>query len=158
MAVAARSLGLLLPPSEGKAAGGDGLNWSTELGRFPELAARRDEVVRALAAVDGGDEKLLGVHGRHLAEARRVNAALTAQPSSPAWRRYTGVVWTALDAPSLPIGVRRRAMSSVVVVSGLLGLAALNDPIPEYRLKMGASLAPLAAGSARGGDRPSATC
>ena len=34
-------------------------------------------------------------------------------------------------------------MSSVVVVSGLLGLATLDDPTPEYRLKMGASLAPL---------------
>ena len=33
-------------------------------------------------------------------------------------------------------------MSSVVVVSGLLGLVALDDPTPEYRLKMGASLAP----------------
>jgi uncharacterized protein len=30
----------------------------------------------------------------------------------------------------------------VVVVSGLLGLVALDDPTPEYRLKMGASLAP----------------
>jgi cytoplasmic iron level regulating protein YaaA (DUF328/UPF0246 family) len=33
-------------------------------------------------------------------------------------------------------------MSSVVVVSGLLGLVGLDDPTPEYRLKMGASLAP----------------
>jgi cytoplasmic iron level regulating protein YaaA (DUF328/UPF0246 family) len=33
-------------------------------------------------------------------------------------------------------------MSSVVIVSGLLGLAALDDPTPHYRLKMGASLAP----------------
>ncbi len=141
MAVAARSLGLLLPPSEGKAAGG-GPNWSAGLGRFPELAARRAELVRALAAVDGGDEKLLGVGGRHLAEARLANVALTAAPSLPAWRRYTGVVWAALDAASLPNGVRRRAMTSVVIVSGLLGLAALDDPTPEYRLKMGASLAP----------------
>ena len=142
MAVAARSLGLLLPPSEGKAAGGDGPNWSVGLGRFPELSTRRAELVRALAAVDGGDEKLLGVGGRHLAEARLANVALTAKPSLPAWRRYTGVVWAALDASSLPTGVRRRAMSSVVIVSGLLGLSALDDPTPEYRLKIGASLAP----------------
>jgi cytoplasmic iron level regulating protein YaaA (DUF328/UPF0246 family) len=33
-------------------------------------------------------------------------------------------------------------MTSVVVVSGLLGLVGLNDPTPEYRLKMGAALPP----------------
>jgi cytoplasmic iron level regulating protein YaaA (DUF328/UPF0246 family) len=142
MAVATRSLGLLLPPSEGKAAGGDGPKWSSDLGRFRELQGRRDDLVRALATVEGGDEKLLGVGGRHLDEARSANVALTAKPSLPAWRRYTGVVWAALDTSSLPVGVRHRAMSSVVVVSGLLGLAALDDPTPEYRLKMGASLAP----------------
>jgi cytoplasmic iron level regulating protein YaaA (DUF328/UPF0246 family) len=70
------------------------------------------------------------------------NAALTASPSLPAWQRYTGVVWDAMDVASLPAASRRRAMSSVVVVSGLLGLVALDDPTPQYLLKMGASLAP----------------
>jgi cytoplasmic iron level regulating protein YaaA (DUF328/UPF0246 family) len=31
----------------------------------------------------------------------------------------------------------------VAVVSGLLGLVALDDPTPDYRLKMGAALAPM---------------
>ena len=63
-------------------------------------------------------------------------------PSLPAWRRYTGVVWGALDVASLTTPARRRALSSVVVISGLLGLVRLDDPTPDYRLKMGASLAP----------------
>jgi cytoplasmic iron level regulating protein YaaA (DUF328/UPF0246 family) len=142
VAVAARSLGLLLPPSEGKASGGNGPSWAPELGQFSELAARRAQLVRALDAVGGGDERLLGVGGQHLIDARLANSFLTDNPCLPAWRRYTGVVWSALEASSLPAEVKRRAMSSVVVVSGLLGLAALNDPTPEYRLKMGASLAP----------------
>jgi cytoplasmic iron level regulating protein YaaA (DUF328/UPF0246 family) len=136
------SLGLLLPPSEGKAIGGDGAPWAAGLGRFTELAERRAELVRALAKAGGGSEKLLGVGGKHLAAARLANVALTNSPSLPAWRRYTGVVWGAFDVGSLPVGARRRAMSSVVVVSGLLGLAALDDPTPDYRLKIGASLAP----------------
>ncbi len=90
----------------------------------------------------GGDERLLGVGGSHLAQARLSNTVLTDAPSMPAWRRYTGVVWGTLDVPSLPATVKRRAMTSVVVVSGLLGLSTLDDPTPEYRLKMGASLAP----------------
>ncbi len=142
MASGTRSIGVLLPPSEGKAAGGDGPTWSVELGHFPELAARRAHIVRALTKARGGDERLLGVGGSHLAAARLANKSLTTANSLPAWRRYTGVVWDAFDVASLAPIVKRRSMSSVVVVSGLLGLAALNDPTPEYRLKMGASLAP----------------
>ena len=136
------SLGLLLPPSEGKAIGGDGPTWSAELGRFVELEARRSTLVRRLARLRGGNEKLLGVGGKHLAAARLANSSLAASQSLPAWRRYTGVVWDGLDVASLPTDARRRAMSSVVVVSGLLGLVALDDPTPDYRLKIGASLAP----------------
>lgn len=142
MASGAVQLGLLLPPSEGKAPGGDGPPWSPEFGRFAELEARRDRLARRLARVRGGNEKLLGVGGKHLAAARLANAALTSCPSLPAWRRYTGVVWDAMDVASLPAPARRLAMSSAIVVSGLLGLVALDDPTPDYRLKMGASLAP----------------
>ena len=142
MASAAVQLGLLLPPSEGKALGGDGPPWAAGLGRFAELERRRSTLVRRLARVRGGNEKLLGVGGHHLVTARLANAALDAAPSLPAWQRYTGVVWGGLDVASLPAVARRRASTSIVVVSGLLGLVALDDPTPEYRLKMGASLAP----------------
>lgn len=142
MASRAIPLSLLLPPSEGKQHGGDGRPWSPDGGRFSDLAARRSVLVRRLARVRGGNEKLLGVGGKHLAEARLANVGLMAAPSLPAWRRYTGVVWDGLDVASLPADATRRAMSSVIVVSGLLGLVALDDPTPDYRLKMGASLAP----------------
>ena len=142
MASAAVQLGLLLPPSEGKALGGDGPTWTAGCGRFAELERRRSTLVRRLARLRGGNEKLLGVGGNHLVAARLANATLVDAPSLPAWQRYTGVVWGGLDVASLPATARRTAFSSVVVVSGLLGLAALDDPTPEYRLKMGASLAP----------------
>ena len=142
MASRAVPLSLLLPPSEGKQHGGDGRPWSPDGGRFSDLAARRSVLVRRLARVRGGNEKLLGVGGKHLVEARLANVGLMAAPSLPAWRRYTGVVWDGLDVASLPADATRRAMSSVIVVSGLLGLVALDDPTPDYRLKMGASLAP----------------
>jgi cytoplasmic iron level regulating protein YaaA (DUF328/UPF0246 family) len=130
---------LLLPPSEGKATGGAGPGWQPSSGSFGALAARRAEVVRALAAADGGDERLLGARGDTARRAAAANRRLLGAPTLPAWRRYTGVVWDHLDPATLPAAARRR----IVVVSGLLGLARGDDPVPEHRLKMGADLPPL---------------
>lgn len=139
----ARRLAILLPPSEGKAPGGRGPAWDPAHGTFGALGARRAEVAAALAAAGGGDAKLLGVGGAHLERAQAANAALVGAPTLPASRRYTGVVHDHLGVASLPPGTKRRATSSVVVVSGLLGASTLADPVPDYRLKMGARLAPL---------------
>jgi cytoplasmic iron level regulating protein YaaA (DUF328/UPF0246 family) len=133
---------LLLPPSEGKAAGGDPRRspWSPDAGRHgPRLEDRRLEVIAALAAIGGGDERLLGVKGDHLVRAQSANTSLVGAAPLPAWQRYTGVVWDHLDPATLPAAARRR----ILVVSGLLGVVAGDDPVPDYRLKMGASLAPL---------------
>lgn len=139
------SLTLLLPPSEGKAPGGrPGTPWEPASGQFAaELGRRRAEVAAALAAVGGGDARLLGVNGAHLERARAANSALVGAPTLPAGQRYTGVVWDALDLASMRAPVRRRAGGAVLVVSGLLGVVGVDDPTPDYRLKMGASLAPL---------------
>ena len=109
MASAAVQLGLLLPPSEGKAIGGNGPTWSAGAGRFAELERRRTTLVRRLARVRGGNERLLGVGGNHLAAARLANSTLQAAPSLPAWQRYTGVVWGGLDVASLSAAARTRA-------------------------------------------------
>lgn len=146
MAARSRPFTILLPPSEGKAPGGDGPAWTPMAGFFgPALAAARAEVLGALEAVGGGDGRLLGVGGRHLERAVGANTAATTGSAAtlPAWQRYTGVVHDHLDVASMPPAVRRRAFDTVVVVSGLLGLVRLDDPVPDYRLKMGASLAPL---------------
>ncbi len=135
---------ILLPPSEGKASGGRGAPWDVASGRFGlPLAGARMEVVEALRTGDGGDERLLGVGGQHLERARTANRALLGAPTLPASRRYTGVVHDHVGLPSLSPALRRKARESVVIVSGLLGLVALDDPVPDYRLKMGARLDPV---------------
>ena len=137
---------ILLPPSEGKAEGGvrnTGKKWSPRSGTFGGvLGAPRAEIVTALHKAKGGDAALLGVKGDHLQRARQANASLNGAPVLPAWQRYTGVVWDHLDLASLTAPQRTRALSSIVVVSGLLGLVRADDPIPDYRLKMGARLKP----------------
>lgn len=137
-------LAILLPPSEGKAAGGDGRPWRPAQGRFGRsLAGQRQRVVEALAAVDGGDERLLGVGGAALVRARSANVALVGAPTRPAWQRFTGVVWDHLAPATLSPAARRRAEEGVVVVSALAGLSAFDDPLPDHRLKLSASLPPL---------------
>ena len=133
---------LLLPPSEGKAEGGNRRRapWIPEAGSFgARLGDRRAAVVDALLAAHGGDEKLLGVRGEHLLRAQSANSSLIGAATLPAWQRYTGVVWDHLD----PAPLTRAAHEQIVVVSGLLGLVRGDDPVPDYRLKMSANLAPL---------------
>lgn len=117
------------------------------------LAASRHEVAAALAAAGGGDAKLLGVGGDHLLRAQSANAMLLGAPTVPAWRRYTGVVWAHLEPATLDPAARRR----IVVVSGLLGLVRADDRIPDYRLRMAASLEPLGKLSTWWRDELSAT-
>lgn len=133
-------LAILLPPSEGKAEGGDGAPWSPDAGTFgPELASRRAAVAKALRRAKGGDQRLLGVKGVNLDRARQANRSLIGAPTLPAWRRYTGVVWDHLGPADLTAAQRR----SIIVVSGLHGLIRGDDPTPDYRLKLGSNLAPL---------------
>jgi cytoplasmic iron level regulating protein YaaA (DUF328/UPF0246 family) len=132
---------ILLPPSEGKAEGGAAPKWRAESGRFGgALAAKRRTLAAALAEANGGNAALLGVGGRHLERALIANRALVGAPTMPARARYVGVVHDHVGFADLPKGAAARAGESVVIVSGLLGLVALDDPIPDYRLKMGARL------------------
>ena len=142
---------ILLPPSEGKASGGDGPPWPRAGGAFPELRearlAVRDAVRAALAEGGPAAGRLLAARGPHLARALAEWEELDDAPTLPAWDRYRGVVWAALAPSSLDRPARRRMLARVLVPSGLWGLVAAGDPVPAYRLKMGASvpaLGPLA--------------
>lgn len=142
---------ILLPPSEGKADGGDPAGrWDPK--RLPSngptsglvaLATGRASVARALKVAGGGSPAMLGVSGRLLERARAANSSLVGAPCLPAWQRYTGVVWDHLDIGSMSAAERRRAVSSVHVVSGLGGLVRADEPMPDYRLRMSARLDPL---------------
>ena len=113
---------LLLPPSEGKASGGDGPSWA------------------AGSMLDAGLDR----HRRTaLAAARRAKATPRGAATLPAMQRYTGTLYKELDWASLPAGARKRGEAQVRTLSGLWGLVAPSDPIPEYRLKASARLADL---------------
>lgn len=134
---------ILLPPSEGKAPGGSGPSVSDGSLSFPELDAERRKVAEALAAAMDDDAlaaKLLGVKGATLDAAREANRRVLVSPTLPAIERYTGVLYDALDWPSLPGRLKRRGANQIVIFSGLWGAVRATDPIPDYKLKMGGSI------------------
>lgn len=135
---------ILLPPSEGKAdSGGTGTSWKPESGAFgKELGEFRREIAHTLAKAKGGSAALLGVSGKHLARAQAANKALMGSPTLPAWQRYTGVVWDHLDLASLTAAQRKPLLGRILVPSGMAGVVRADDPLPDYRLKMGGRLAP----------------
>lgn len=61
-------------------------------------------------------------------------------PTMAAVERYSGVLYKELDAASLTGTAKRRLNANVLTVSGLWGLVAPRDPIPDYRCKMSASV------------------
>jgi cytoplasmic iron level regulating protein YaaA (DUF328/UPF0246 family) len=134
---------ILLPPSEGKAGNGAGPSWVPGAMTL-DLDAQRAMVLRALAtamrAPEAARSSLLGVKGAALAAATAANRAARTSPTSPAIERYTGVLYEALDHRSLAAAHRKRFDASVLILSGLWGAVAPSDPIPDYKLKMGASL------------------
>ena len=135
---------ILLPPSEGKALSGRSqTKFQHSSGTFGKsLAKKRRELIDALKTAGGGSAKLLGVSGANLIRAQQANLALPGAKTLPASERYTGVVWEHLDLKSLPHATQNFAKINIVIVSGLLGLVTAGDEIPDYRLKIGASLAP----------------
>jgi cytoplasmic iron level regulating protein YaaA (DUF328/UPF0246 family) len=138
---------LLLPPSEGKRAGGHGPPWSDSHRSFPALDPPRRAVIGALRAAMRDDTasaaRLLGIGEATAASAICSNLIIDSAPTLPAIDRYTGVLFEALDYPGLPAKLRRRVDQQVVVLSALWGAVAPRDPIPDYKLKMGATLPPL---------------
>lgn len=127
---------VLLPPSETKRAGGDGP--PLQLGKLshPALNPLRSELVEELvelAADPAASRSALGVSASQVAEIER-NAALRVAPTLPAIRRYTGVLYDALDIDSLRGAEAKRASARLFIGSALFGLLRADDQIPAYRL------------------------
>jgi cytoplasmic iron level regulating protein YaaA (DUF328/UPF0246 family) len=138
---------ILLPPSEGKAVGGTGGPVEAGSLSFPDLDPHRARalaaVIRAMRTSGSRRSKLLGVKGMALAAATATNLEVSTSPTMPAIERYTGVLYDALDAATLSSRDRKRLDRQVIILSGLFGLVRPTDEIPDYKLKMGATLPPM---------------
>ena len=139
---------LVLPPSEGKAAGGDGPPLDLAALSFTDALTRpRERVLNALvklcaAATPRGAARARTVLGLSvgLAGEVAVDAAVLGAPTVPAARRYTGVLYDHLGLATLPADARERSGGRVVILSGLWGAVSPDDAIPPYRLSMDVAL------------------
>ena len=137
---------ILLPPSETKLPGGRGRPLDVGGLAMPALAPQRVAVVDALVALSADEAEAARVLklGRTQLGEVAVNAALHEAPTMPAVDRYTGVLFDALDAASLPAVSRRWLGAHVRVHSAPFGPVGALDAIPSYRLGASASLPGLA--------------
>lgn len=133
---------VLLPPSETKRDGGDGPPLRLEHLGNPELGPLRsaliDELVD-LAADPAACRSALGLSLSQDVEIER-NAALRTAPTLQAIRRYTGVLYDALDFDSLKGAQAIRARARLFVGSALFGLLRADDQVPAYRLSASSKL------------------
>lgn len=102
----------------------------------PDLNSLRSELVGELVGLSSdlnASRAALGVSASQDSEIER-NAALHTAPTIPAIRRYTGVLYDALDIDSLRGAEAKRAQARLAVGSALFGLLRAEDHIPAYRL------------------------
>jgi cytoplasmic iron level regulating protein YaaA (DUF328/UPF0246 family) len=108
----------------------------------PELTPVRSEIAEALVKLAGdvpASRAALGLSPKQDDEIER-NAALWTSATLPALRRYTGVLYDALDVGSMTRAQRTRAGHRLAVGSARFGLVRAEDPNPAYRLSAGSAL------------------
>lgn len=134
---------ILIPPSEGKASGGEGRPLDFDSLSFESLNSTRARMAKALVQLSDRPrvaQKLLGVKGTALEQAKTDNANLEHAPTLPAIDRYTGVMYDFIDYWTLDEAAREVFGRDVIIMSGLFGIVRPFDLIPSYKLKMGAKL------------------
>jgi cytoplasmic iron level regulating protein YaaA (DUF328/UPF0246 family) len=128
---------ILLPPSEGKTRPETGPPLNLDALSFGSLTATRAQLLRTLVKLSNGNPKR-AMQALNLGptqhEAIAVNAVLVDEPTARADAVYTGVLFAALDLPSLDDASRARADQSLAIASALFGLLRPGDHIPAYRL------------------------
>jgi len=129
---------LLLPPSEGKTTGGRGRSLRRRAAAETPLATSRTRVLDALGALVAGDAAraawALLLPAGVAPDALAANAAVLDSPTTPALRRYAGVVYDGLDYAGLTVAEQRIADRACFVFSGLFGVVRGDEPVPDYRV------------------------
>lgn len=119
---------VLIPPSEGKRAGGSG----PVIEALPETR----ELLKRYRAAAKKRRAILGVKGEALEQAHAANLAILESATMSAIERYTGVVYEALDYASLDAKAKRFCDEHVRIVTSMFGLVSPLDPIPDHKLKI----------------------
>lgn len=107
----------------------------------PGLTGHRRTVLEALARVSASSGAATVLRtGASAASEVEANTRWATEPAHEAGALFTGVLYDALGLATLGTAARRRATSSVRVVSAAYGLLGLRDRVPAHRLSMGTDL------------------
>ncbi len=140
---------LLLPPSEAKTSGGRSRPMRHRIDTVGDnagesLRAARATVVGALSAlVDAGQVeavRALALPAGVVQAALQANATVLDTATTPALRRYRGIVYEGFAFGSLSAREQRCAASSTLIFSGLWGVVRGDEPVPDYRVPAKADL------------------
>jgi cytoplasmic iron level regulating protein YaaA (DUF328/UPF0246 family) len=131
---------VLLPPSETKVSGGRGAALDLGVLSMPTLNPGRHTLIGALSALSPEAARRALDLGPTQDDELRRNATLWSSPTLPALRRYTGVLFDALDARSFTRAAKAKADARLMIGSALFGAVRATDPIPAYRLSGGSRL------------------
>ena len=127
---------ILLPPSEGKSAPSVAADFSLGQLSFPDLTEPRLRVATALVSLSKQPKRAaaeLGLGPTQLGELE-ANCSLWSGPLAPAIALFSGVLFDALDYPSLTPAQKRRADEQLLIFNGLTGVASPQDLLPAFRL------------------------
>lgn len=130
---------VLVPSSKAKEPGGEAPAYhdSPSLRDHPLAALRRQVLEQLVTAADELDDngigRLCGVSSDHAHDHRERLRSLPTGPTMPAHRRYTGIVHRNAD---LHTAESDEHAARVAIFGGLLGVAWLHEPVPDYRLEV----------------------
>jgi cytoplasmic iron level regulating protein YaaA (DUF328/UPF0246 family) len=97
--------------------------------------------LRRLVIDDPGQAaRELLIPDRVAAAALAANAAVRAAPTTPALRRYCGVIYEGLGYSELSTEAQRVARRDTLIFSGLLGVVRGGENVPHYRVPAKARL------------------
>jgi cytoplasmic iron level regulating protein YaaA (DUF328/UPF0246 family) len=133
---------ILLPPSETKRSGGVGISIDKLAIIWAALDPARDQLIDSLQSLCNDPAlaaKALGL-GKQAAKEIAANLELRTAPTMPAVLRYNGVLFDALDYPTLSESAKQRITEKLFIQSSLFGLLPASEQIPYYRFSASASL------------------
>jgi cytoplasmic iron level regulating protein YaaA (DUF328/UPF0246 family) len=133
---------LLLPPSETKRQGGSNLTIEQVHLSYGQLNEARDLVLEDLLKVCKSKPKaakVLKLSPKQLGEID-LNLAIRTAPTMPAYERYEGTLYKAIDSATFTSHEVEMMRSHVLMQSALFGLISATDRIPWYRLSAGTVL------------------
>lgn len=108
------------------------------------LATARAELLAALDDLLAGPPHAaaaaLHLPPAAVADALAANRAVRDAPTTPALRRYTGVVYAGMDVAAFDPALQRVAARNTLIFSGLWGVLRGDEPVPAYRVPAKATL------------------